>query len=67
MATIADPFGTAMNVDILAPQSGIISATTTHPHVYEGQGVIEICLSDKHPSSNIELEPSVVEPNIVEN
>ena len=66
IATIADPFGTSINVDILVPQSGIISATTTHPHVYEGQGVIEICLSKAHPPSNIELESAIVEPNVIE-
>jgi len=67
VGSIADPFGTSASIEILAPQSGIISAITTHPHVYEGQGIIEICLAIQSPPPQIELEPPIIEPNIVDN
>ena len=67
VGSIADPFGTSASIEILAPQSGIISAITTHPHVYEGQGIIEICLAIQSPPPQIELEPPIIEPNVVDN
>lgn len=42
LATITDPFGSQKRYDVMAPYPGIITAINTHPHVYEGQGVIEI-------------------------
>lgn len=67
IGTVADPFGTSTTIDIIAPQSGIISATTTHPHIYEGQGIVEICLAETSAPPPIDLEPPIVEPNIVDN
>lgn len=67
IGTIADPFGTSANSDIVAPRSGIISATTTHPHVYEGQGIVEICLEKQKAPSYTEVEPPILQPNIVDN
>lgn len=67
LGSIADPFGTSASIEILAPKSGIISAITTHPHVYEGQGIIEICLATQPSPPQIELEHPIIEPNIVDN
>ena len=60
VGVIEDPFGTEFPFDVIAPQSGIITAITTYPHVYEGQGIIEVCstqeneqclaMFDAHPS-----------------
>ncbi len=67
IASIADPFGTSASIDILTPRSGIISAITTHPQVYEGQGIIEICLAVQSPPPQIKLGPPTIEPSIVDN
>ena len=67
IATIADPFGTSHSVEVIATHSGIIAATTTHPHVHEGQGIIEICYSENKAPPKTAWEAPIVEPNIVEN
>ena len=66
VATVTDPFGTAKSVDIHASENGVIGAITTHPHVYEGQGVMEICLSERQLRPNFELEPLDVEAHLLE-
>lgn len=67
IGSIADPFGTSESIDVLAPTSGIISAIAMHPHVYEGQGILEICLAEQPPAPYTELDSPAIEPSIVDN
>lgn len=64
LATITDPFGSTKRYDVTAPEAGIISAINTHPHVYEGQGIIEMAELEKIPEpAFVEIPP--VQPDIV--
>ncbi|MCK4934520.1 MAG: succinylglutamate desuccinylase/aspartoacylase family protein [Simkaniaceae bacterium] len=58
---ITNPFGPKSNIDVHAPVSGIISAITTHPHVYEGQEMIEICLYDPKTTEKVSFDPRSIE------
>ena len=63
VGVITDPFGTTSQHDVISNHSGIISAMSTHPHVYQGQGIVEIC-SGKNLESLEEIEVPSIEPEI---
>ena len=61
---VADPFGSSKKYDLIALESGIISAATTYPHVFEGQRLIELALTTETHESPIEVP--LIEPNIID-
>lgn len=63
LAKITDPFGSTGQYNVLAPEDGIIIGLNTHPHVYEGQGIIQI--ARKGTSSRLIDTPSI-NPNFVD-
>jgi uncharacterized protein len=64
LASITDPFGSTKHFDIIAPKTGIITAINTHPHVYEGQGIIEMAELKTLSHASIEIPP--IKPDIVD-
>lgn len=62
VGVIDDPFGTNIPFDVIAPIEGIITAITTYPHVYEGQGIVEICVPKEgnQPLAELDTHPSDV-------
>ena len=65
LGTISDPFGSTKKYDVISPTTGVVSAITTHPHVYEGQAIIEIVEIKDYPKREpIEIPP--IQPNIMD-
>lgn len=65
LGTISDPFGSTKKYDVVSPTKGILSAVTTHPHVHEGQGIIEIAeIEGYRKAEPLEIPP--IQPNIVD-
>lgn len=64
LGVVADPFGSSKKYDLIAPESGILSSATTYPHVFEGQRLIELTLTEKTHEKPIEVPP--IEPNIID-
>ena len=65
LALITDPFGTEKTYHITASEMGIITAVNTHPLVYEGQGVIQIGISDEDAEQTLPQEVIDMQPDLV--
>ncbi len=64
IATITDPFGSAKRHDVMASCSGMITAINTHPHVYEGQGII--AMAEVEDPQKPQIEVPDIEPNVID-
>jgi len=67
MGTVSDPFGTAQEHPITAPESGIIIEITTQPLVYEGQVVAQVGHYQKEKESALPIDVPSIQPDIISN
>lgn len=67
LAVVTDPFGSSQKYEVIAPKKGVISALTTYPHVFEGQRLIELSVTQETPDPEVAVDLPLVEPSIVDN
>lgn len=65
LAVITDPFGTEQKYEVLAPETGIVTAVNTHPLVYEGQGVVQLGVGKEVEEHKMMPEIPPIQPDVV--